>query len=303
MRQAPAPHRIAAAPAPKPALPESRPLLASAWMLGAIVSFSAMAIAGRAVSFDHDTFEILLYRSLVAIVIVLVVGGTFGTLRQITTRRMGLHLIRNLSHFAGQNAWFYALPLIPLAQLISVEFTSPIWTALLAALVLGERLTLSRVAAAAMGFIGVLVVARPDFNAIDAGILAAACAALGFAGSAVATRMLTRTETVTCILFWLSIMQALFGLICAGIDGDIALPSAAGLPWLMLIGLSGLFAHFCLTTALSLAPAGIVMTMDFMRLPVLAVIGMAFYGEALEWAVALGAALILTANAINLRRG
>jgi drug/metabolite transporter (DMT)-like permease len=271
-------------------------------MTGAIASFTAMAVAGRAALIDHDTFEILLYRSALGLGIVLAAGALTGTLGQITRRHPGLHAARNLCHFTGQNLWFFALPLIPLAQVFALEFTSPIWATLLAPLVLAERLTATRIAAALLGFTGVLVVARPDFGAIDLGILAAAGSALGFAGSALFTRKLTRSETTLCILFWLTVMQTAFGVICAGADGEIAWPSAAALPWLALIAVAGLCAHFCLTTALALAPAGIVMPMDFLRLPVIALIGMAFYGEPLEWAVALGAAIILAANWLNIRR-
>jgi len=286
-----------------PANTEARPLLAAAWMTGAIASFSAMAVAGRAVSFDHDTFEIMLYRSLMGIAIMVSIGVAFGLLPQITRRHMGLHLLRNICHFTGQNLWFFALPLIPLATLFALEFTSPIWATLLAPLVLGERLTRIRLVAAGLGFAGVLIVARPDPGALEIGAFAAAAAALAFAGSALFTRKLTRTETTFCILFWLTVMQAIMGLICAGADADIALPSAASLPWLVLIACAGLCAHFCLTTALSLAPAGVVMPMDFARLPVIAVVGMAFYGEPLQWAVALGAVVILAANWLNIRRG
>jgi len=84
---------------------------------------------------------------------------------------------------------------------------------------------------------------------------------------------------------------------------EIALPGAASLPWLALVAVAGLTAHFCLTTALSMAPAAIVMPMDFARLPAIAVIGMAFYGEPLSLAVAAGAVLIFAGNWINLRRG
>ncbi|MEM1430812.1 MAG: DMT family transporter [Pseudomonadota bacterium] len=283
--------------------PQARPLLAAAWMTGAIASFSAMAVAGRAVSLDHDTFEIMLFRSLMGVAIMVSLGMAFGLLPQITRRNMGLHTVRNLCHFAGQNLWFFALPLIPLATLFALEFTSPIWATLLAPLVLGERLTRVRLIAAAVGFAGVLIVARPNPAALEIGALAAAGAALAFAASALFTRKLTRTETTFCILFWLTVMQSVFGLICAGIDGDIALPTAASLPWLALIALAGLCAHFCLTTALGLAPAGVVMPMDFARLPVIAVIGMAFYGEPLQWVVAVGAVVILFANWLNIRRG
>lgn len=276
-------------------------LRAAAWMTGAIASFSSMAVAGRAVQIELDTFELLFYRSLIGIALVLAVGGVAGTLGQVPTRRPGLHLMRNISHFAGQNLWFYALTAIPLAQVFALEFTSPLWVAVLAPLILGERLTPSRALAAAVGFLGILIVARPDPAALEPGALAALAAAVGFAGSAVFTKRLTRTESVTCILFWLTVMQAGMGLICAGADFDIAWPSAMAWPWLAVIGCAGLFAHFCLTRALGLAPAIIVMPLDFLRLPVIAVVGMALYGEPLEAAVFLGAAVIFGANLMNLR--
>ena len=274
---------------------------AALWMTGAIASFTAMAIAGRAVSFELDTFEIMMFRSFAGIILVLGIGAAAGTLGQITRRNLGLHSIRNLCHFAGQNLWFYALTLIPLAQLFALEFTSPLWVLLLSPFLLGERLTSARVLAALVGFIGVWVVVRPDFSALNIGVICAALSAIGFAGSAIFTRKLTRTETITCILFYLTVMQAAFGIIASGYDGDIALPSAVSVPWLVLIGCAGLLAHFCLTTALTLAPASVVMPIDFVRLPVIAVIGALFYSEAIDLWVFVGAALIFGANYANIR--
>ena len=274
---------------------------AAVWMTGAIGSFTAMAIAGRAVSFELDTFEIMMFRSFVGIVLVLVIAGAAGTLGQITRRNLGLHAIRNLCHFTGQNLWFFALTMIPLAQLFALEFTSPLWVLLLSPLFLGERLTRPKVLAALVGFAGVLIVVRPDFNALNIGVICAAASAIFFAGTAIATRKLTRSETITCILFYLTVMQAGFGIIAAGYDGDIALPSEASVPWLVLIGCAGLLAHFCLTTALSLAPASVVMPIDFVRLPVIAVIGALFYNEALDLWVFVGAVLIFGANYANIR--
>ena len=276
-------------------------LRAALWMIGAIVSFTSMAVAGRAVSSTLDTFEIMLFRSLVGIGLVLAVGGLAGTLGQIRTDRLRLHGLRNLAHFAGQNLWFYALTAIPLAQVFALEFTSPVWAILLAPLVLGERLTRIGLLAALAGFAGVLIVARPDPAALDPGLVAAALAAVGFALSALFTRRLTRDQSITCILFWLVVMQAVFGLVCAGYDGDIALPDGAALPWLVLISVAGLVAHFCLTTALSLAPAATVMPIDFVRLPLIAVVGALVYGEALDPLVLVGGAVIVGANWMNLR--
>lgn len=274
---------------------------AAFWMLGAIASFSAMAVAGRTVSIELDTFELMFYRSLVGLGVVLAVSRLAATHRQIRATRLGLHGLRNLFHFGGQNLWFYAITAIPLAQVFALEFTSPIWIALAAPLLLGERLTRRRIATAIVGFLGILIVARPGVAAISAGQLAAAAAAIGFAGSAIFTKMLTRTETITSILFWLTVMQAVMGAVCAGIDGAITLPSAGLWPWIAVIGAAGLAAHFCLTTALSLAPATLVMPIDFLRLPVIAAVGMALYAEPLDPFVFAGGALILGANYINLR--
>lgn len=275
-------------------------LRAALWMSGAIISFTTMAIAGRAVSFELDTFEIMLFRSSVGIVVVVLVALFAGTLGQIDRRHMGLHLLRNLAHFAGQNLWFFALTVIPLAQVFALEFTSPLWVLLFSTLLLGERLTPVRVLAALIGFAGVLIVTRPGATSLNVGVIAAALAAIGFGLTIVLTRRLTRSATVTCILFYLTGMQAIFGLVCAGIDGDIAVPSAPSLPWLVLIGLAGLVAHYCLTRALSLAPATVVQPIDFIRLPVIALVGWAFYNEALDPFVLLGAVLIFGGNYLNI---
>lgn len=280
----------------------ARPILvAGLWMLGSIGAFTAMAVSGRAVASDLDTFEMMLYRSLVGIVIVTCAGLVTRRLHTITARRLPLHVLRNISHFTGQNLWFWALTVIPLAQLISLEFTMPIWVLILAALFLGERLTRRRILVVLIGFAGAILVARPDFGAPDPGMIAAAAAAIGFAGSVVFTKVLTRHETVISILFWLVVLQSLFGLITAGLDGDIAAPSLANIPWLVVLGAAGLIAHMCLTNALMLAPANVVVPFDFLRLPVLTMVGFLFYGEMIDAPVVIGAGLILLANLLNLR--
>ena len=275
---------------------------AALWMIGAIVSFTAMAVAGRTISGQLDTFEIMLYRSIMGFVIVIVIARLAGTQREVDFKHFRMHLLRNIFHFAGQNLWFFALPLIPLAQLFALEFTSPIWVVLLAPIFLGERLTRRKLGIAALGFVGVLVVARPEVSVLNIGIVAGVVAAIGFAGAAILTRKLTVQNSLTKILFFLTGLQILFGLICAGYDGDIALPSSTTLPWIILIGVAGLTAHFCMTKSLRLAPASVVMPVDFVRLPLIAVIGTIFYGEILDIYLLLGAVLILTANYLNLRQ-
>ncbi len=278
-----------------------RPLAAIVWMTGAIAAFTSMAIAGRAVKDVHDTFEIMTARSVIGFVLVVVVAAALGRLDRIRTDRMGQHLIRNLLHFTGQNLWFYAITVIPLAQVFALEFTSPIWVILLSPLVLGERLTPMGLIAALLGFVGILIVARPDFASLEPGVVAAAGSAVFFAATMLMTKALTRGEDIISILFWLTVMQAVFGAVMAGYDGRVSWPTAQTLPWLALIGLAGVVAHLCLTTALSLAPASFVAPIDFARLPIIAVVGALLYGEPVSLAVIAGGALIFFGNWLTIR--
>ncbi len=269
-------------------------------MTGSIASFSSMAVAGRELSTELDTFEIMMYRSLFGVLIVVGIAWAAGTLSQINKEKFGLHVVRNLAHFTGQNLWFYAVTIIPLAQVFALEFTTPLWVIALSPLILGERLTVTRLIAAIMGFIGIMLVARPDMAGINSGVISAAACAIFFALSIMFTKKLTRTASITCILFYLTSMQLVFGIIAAGYDGDIALPSATGLPLVLLIGAAGLMAHYCLTNALAIAPATVVVPIDFVRLPAIAVVGMLLYNEALDFWVFAGAAIIFAGNYYNI---
>ena len=282
-----------------------RPLLAAAWMSGSILGFSAMAVAGRTIGGRLDTFEIMFWRSLIGVGLLLALAELKRRRSgewPITTRALPLHVLRNVLHFTGQNLWFYALTLIPLAQLFALEFSYPIMVALAAPFVLGERLQRVKLATAAMGFLGILVVSRPwAEGGMGVGAIAAFLAAVGFAGSALTTKRLTRRVSTFAILFWLCTIQLCLAAAFVLRDGGTPVPGLALWPPLLVIGLGGLIAHGCLTTALSLAPASVVVPVDFLRLPLIAVVGMALYGEPFDPVVIAGGAVILAANWINLR--
>jgi drug/metabolite transporter (DMT)-like permease len=264
-------------------MPSTAPVRAALWMIGATLSFSSMALAGRAIAVELDTFELMLFRSLIGVVIVSSIAFATGRTSEIERRDLPLHLFRNIGHFAGQNLWFFAVAVIPLAQLFALEFTTPLWIALLAPIFLGETFTRARIMAVAIGFLGILLVAQPGQIEISGGVIAAASCAIGFAISLMVTKRLTqRGHTVLNILFWLTVTQSVFALVCAGYDGDIALPSLAGLPFVIIVSVAGLSAHFCITTALSLAPATFVAPLDFIRLPLIGLVGYLFYNETIN---------------------
>ncbi len=273
---------------------------AAAWVVGALFSFMAMAVAGREISRELDTFQLMLYRSLIAMAVIVMLAGLsrrgFG---QFATRRLPLHLLRNLVHFVGQFGWFYGIALIPLAEVFAIEFTTPLWVALLAPLLLGERLTALRGGAVLLGFVGVLIVIRPGSASIGPGTVAVLIAALGFAGTMLATKRLTATESPLAILFYMALIQAPLGLLPS--LGALQFPGTVTWIWLFVVTLCGLSAHYCLARAFALADAVIVAPMDFLRLPLIALVGMALYAEPLDPWVFLGGGLILLGNYANLR--
>ncbi|KPQ07263.1 MAG: Permeases of the drug/metabolite transporter (DMT) superfamily [Rhodobacteraceae bacterium HLUCCA12] len=280
----------------------NQPLKAALWMCGAIASFSLMAVSGRAVQAELNTFELMFWRSLIGFVIVLCVVATSPRgLAQAATRVPGLHVARNLFHFAGQNLWFYGIMAIPMAQLVALEFTLPIWVVLLAPLLLGEALTRRKLLVAVIGFLGVLLVAQPGVQPVSLGHLAGLGAALAFALNMMLTKRIMRHDGVLCVLFWMTLSQTVFGLGLA-LAWGFTWPSLSLTPWVLIIGLTGLSAHFSLTSALGHAPASIVAPMEFARLPIIAMIGFWLYAEALDPLVFLGAAIIVSANSLNLRR-
>lgn len=280
-----------------------RPVQAALWMGGSITSFSMMAVAGRYVSQVHTTFEIMTFRSLVGLAIVLALGLASQQLGEIRRDRLRQHFFRNLFHFTGQNLWFFALAAIPLAQVFALEFTTPIWVIVLSFLFLKERLTGPRMIAAGLGFAGILVVARPDFGALEPGLITAALSAVFFAATIIMTKALTRHEGIVSILFWLTGFQLCFGMIALVLQDAVTWPTLATFPWLMVIGATGLTAHYCLTTALSLAPASFLMPIDFARLPLIVIVGAILFGETADAYILLGGGIIILANWINLRGG
>ena len=279
----------------------SQPLKAAVWMIGTMVSFSLMAISGRELAPELNTFEIMFFRSLIGLVLVVTIGTLSGTLHQIKTDRLGLHMLRNTAHFTGQNLWFLAVAFIPFSQVFALEFSTPLWVALLAPVFLGEALTRRRLLSVGIGFSGVLIVARPDFSQLNPAILAAMACAICFACSLMATKKLTIDQSITCILFWLTLMQLGMGLVAVVLTGDVFMPQGIDNIWVITVGICGLTAHFCITKALALAPAIVVIPLDFLRLPLITLIGFLAYNEAFEWTVVFGAMLIFAAVFVNLQ--
>lgn len=274
-------------------------------MAGALSSFSIMAVAGREAGQVMPTADLLIWRSVIgAVVVVIILMVSSEGFAQVRSRRLPLHAVRNGFHFFGQYCWYYAVTLIPLAQLFALEFTSPIWVALAAPLLLGERFSAGKLAAILLGFIGVLVVVRPidpgGGITFGEGQIWALMSAIGFAANMIATKRLSSTESSLCVIFYMTVMQAPIGLAVSG-GLPVVPPDLWYGFWTGAVAICGLSAHFCLTQAFRQADATIVVPMDFVRLPLIAIVGMLVYAEALDPYVFAGGALIFFGNYLNIR--
>jgi drug/metabolite transporter (DMT)-like permease len=277
----------------------SHMLQSFAWMAGALVSFTLVAVAAREAGRHIDTLQILFYRALISLGIIVALGWLSGRgFAQWRTERLTLHTLRSGIHFIAQFNWLYALTLIPLAQLFALEFTAPVWVALLAPLLLGERITGRRVVAAFVGLAGTMIVIRPGAVGASVGTMLALLAAIGFALSMITTKQLTRTESAMTILFYMSAIQT--GLAAVIAFRSMTIPDAMTLLWVAVVGVCGLTAHFSLVRAFALADAIIVAPMDFLRLPLIAFVGAWIYAEPLDPIVLLGGGVVVLANLINL---
>lgn len=273
---------------------------AALWMAGSITSFLVMSVAGRATTASLNVFQVMEMRSVIGFLLLLPLVFAVGGFPAMRTKRPLQHVGRNVIHYTGQAAWLYALTLIPLAQLISIEFTTPIWGALLAVVFLGEKLNGRKITAIVLGLIGVLVIVRPGVAEVAEGHLVMLAGAVAFGISIVMVKSLTRTDNVVRIIFWMLVIQSAVGLIPAAMTWQS--PPAELWPWILLISFTGMSSHFCLARALVHADTTVIMPMDFLRLPLSALIGWLLYQEQIDVFTGAGALLILGGNLLNLQR-
>ena len=273
--------------------------MAALWMAGWLSLMLIMAVAGRETTRELNVFQIMEMRSLLGFVLLYPMIHRAGGFTVLKTARLPEHIARNLVHYGAQLAWFVALTLIPIGQVVAIEFTMPIWTAILAATFLSERMTSWRISAILLGLVGVIMIVRPATGEINPGQLIALGAAIGFGISMVLVKSLTRTETALSILFWMLVVQSIAGFIPTLFVWTW--PSAYAWGWILVIAVCGTFSHYCLASAMRFADASIVVPMDFLRVPLTATAGWLLYSERLDAWTVFGAALILFGNLLNLK--
>jgi drug/metabolite transporter (DMT)-like permease len=273
--------------------------LAALWMAGWLSLTVIVAVAGREAAREINLFQLMEMRSILGFLMLYPLIHTSGGFGAMQTARLPQHVARNLIHYGAQLGWFFALTLIPIGQVVAIEFTMPIWTAILAATFLGERMTVWKVAAIVLGIIGVVIIVRPATSEVDPGQLIALGAAVGFGISVAMVKSLTRTEQPLAIMFWMLVVQSAAGLLPSLYVWQW--PAAHLWFWVVVIAFCGTFSHYCMARAMLHADATVVIPMDFLRVPLSAAAGWLIYSERLDLFTVLVAALILTGNLLNLK--
>jgi drug/metabolite transporter (DMT)-like permease len=268
-------------------------------MAGWLALMLILVVAGREATRELNVFQIMELRTAIAFFMLYPLIRLNGGFAAMKTQRPLQHIGRNLIHYGAQIGWFFALTLIPIGQVVAIEFTMPIWTAILAASFLGERMTVWKISAIVLGVIGVVIIVRPAAGEINLGQLIALGAAVGFGISITMMKSLTRTENTVAIVFWMLVIQS-----AAGFFPTLYVwkwPPADVWGWIVVIAFCGTFSHYCMARAMLYADATIVLPMDFLRVPLTAAVGWLVYSERLDLFTVLGATLILTGNLLNLR--
>jgi drug/metabolite transporter (DMT)-like permease len=268
-------------------------------MLGAVLSFAAMAVAVRELQRHMGSFEIVFMRSVVMLCLALAFLARTG-IASIRTRRIHLHLSRNLIHLVGQVLWVYSISALTLATVFAIEFTMPVWTAILAAIFLHERLSRPRLVQLTLGLAGVLIILRPGAGEFHPAAVAMIIGSLCYASSFIFTKRLSSTDTALAVLFWMSVIQAPVSLALAMTQW--VMPVAADVPWIIAVGFGAFWAHYCMTRSMMLVDATVAVPIDFIRLPLIAVIGAFLYAEPFDPLVIVGATVIFAGTYYSLSR-
>jgi drug/metabolite transporter (DMT)-like permease len=279
------------------AVAEGRIMPVVLWMMGAALAFIVAALSIRALTPHFNAFAINSFRTGGGLLFLLMMLANWPHLRaKVSPARFRTHIPRNIAHALGGALWTMSIMVLPLATVFSLEFTTPAWAALLAYPILGERIRRETVVGIAVSLVGALIILRPESNTFHLDALLPLGAALMLGLSALLTRRLTRTESVFAILFWMMVIQLPLNIVAA----FTLLPSPVPPRWpdmldifaMTTLALGGLASQLCLSKALQIGQAAVVVPLDFVRVPLIALIGWAIYAEALDIWVFVGSVVI-----------
>jgi len=270
-------------------------------MLGFMVSITIMAICIRELSYKYSSFEIQNFRNIFSIIIIYIVFLLKKNIN-LNSKQLKNNFIRNIFHFIGQSAWTWGLTVLPLATVFSLEFTMPIWAAIISILIFKEKISLNKIFFLFLGLIGTWIILVPDTRYIEFSNIIVLFSAITYAFAHNYTKELTKTDSILSILFFMSIIQLPLSFIGSIMMGNMQFNIIQEVPLILLLTVTSLLAHYSLSSALKKSDATIILPIDYIRLPIIVIIGWYYYNEIITNNVIIGSILIIFGAVIFLRK-
>jgi len=268
------------------------------WMLLSVFAFCFVAIGVKQVNTNISPFQIIFFRTLVGLISLLIllpkktIIGSFSNIKQ--------HLFRNVFHLIAQYGWVVGIVYLSLAEVTAIEFTTPIWTLILASFFLKEKINVKKTSSILLGFIGILIIMKPGIEIISYNSIVVLLSAICFAIAHTSTKKIVKTNSASDVVLIMCLTQLPISFACA--YSNWSLPNLTDYFWLILIGLSGIGAHFSMAKALKKEDISSLIPLDYLRLPIIILAGILFYNETFDTAIIIGGTLIFIGNYINQKK-
>ena len=274
-------------------------VVSACWAVLAAVSFAVMMTSVRHMDGKFDAFEIVFFRALIGVFIVIPLVTKSG-LKALRTERMPMHIVRTMFALFAMATLYYSLAELAVAQAIALTFLIPLFTTIAAGTVLGERVGIHRWSATLVGFAGAMVIIRPGFAEVSGPVLLVVLSSALYAGAWSSVKILTRTDYAAVTVFWMNVLMV--PLTAIPLFWVWVAPSVKDILPLLIMALSGWSAHFCQARAFESSDASAVMPFDFLRLPLGALFGYLLFAEFIDAWTWAGAVIIFLAGYYITRR-
>jgi drug/metabolite transporter (DMT)-like permease len=270
------------------------------YMIGATVMFAASSAVSKWLVASYPIGEVLFTRTGIALITCALFIMPQAGLAAFRTRRLGHHVMRSVSQGFSQTFLLIAFSLMPLAGAIAINFSAPLFTVLISALLLNEKVGLARWVALLLGFCGVLIVANPGAGVFQIGALFALANAVLYGSVTVGVRGMTATESAeTLILYQLALLTAFFALLLP-LGWTSPTPADAG--WILFNGVSNAVGQYWWTRALHLAPASAVAPFYYLSLVWAVILGFAVWGDVPTVSLVIGSGVVVASGLFLLWR-
>lgn len=273
----------------------NRTLPAIGFMLASMLCFSAMNTVIRHLAVDLHSTQMVFMRNVLSLLIIIAIAAVMQRGRpRFPTDRLSGHIWRGTIGLVSMELWFHAITIMELTLATAISFITPILSTIIAILFLGEKAGIRRWAAIMAGFVGMLVILRPDLGTINpnATFVLVSSTLMAIAGTVV--KSLTRTESPETIVFYMSLIMTIWSIVPAALYWrDFTMVHVL---WAFLIALFSTGAHLMLARAYMRADVVVLMPFDFTRLIFTAALAYVVFGEVMDSQTIIGSLIIVAST-------